>query len=508
MAVIRRFFLILFLFSFTTCLFSQSLIGTQSNYAGSRSLSMNPALMSTSYLYSDFSIAATGLSFFNDFIYLKGSDLSKFLFTEEHPIPEYEHPLNSGDTLNFMIYDNPNSKYNSIYESLDVNLLSFIYSLDEKQTIGFSLNGRVYTSGTNIPYEIPEMCVFGIKENDSLLGHYQSSDAEIATMEWVELAMSYSRKVYDRYLNRIDIGASVKYLMGYSAAVANIDNLDYEVVHEDTIVVNNIDSYIAYSLPLDYDAPFDSVLLFDKSLVRGNGIALDLGFSFTHKKGISYNNPRLISACMMPRVDYRWRLAISLMDLGFINFKDNAVDNRFVSDSPVDFDKAIFDNVGSFSDIINFLSDIYYDGDTTASLIGNAFKVGLPTTLRLQFDYNIVDYIYVNATFIQPISLFKYSVKAVSQLLLEPRFESNYFDLSIPLTLRDYKHFMVGASARIGFITIGTQNLASYLGFGDVNGMDFFVSLKFNFVKGKCDEDKYDACWSADYGNYKNRKRQ
>lgn len=505
MVVIRRFLLILFILSFTTRLFSQSLIGTQSNYAGSRSLSMNPALMSTSYLYSDFSIAATGLSFFNDFIYLKGSDLNKLLFLEEHPVPTYTIYDND---YNFLIYDNLKLKPKSVYESLDIALLSFIYSFDAKQTIGFSLNGRVYTNGTNIPYEIPEMCVLGIKENDFLLGHYQSSDAEVATMEWAEVAVAYSRKLHERYLNRLDAGVSLKYLIGYSAAVANIDNLDYEIISEDSVVVNNIDSYIAYSLPLNYDADFTSNSFFDNSLSRGNGIALDLGFSFTHKKSIAYNTPRLISACMMPKVDYRWRLAVSLMDLGFINFKSNAVDNRFVSDGPVDFDKTIFDNVDSFNDMINFLSDIYYDGDTSASVIGNDFKVGLPTTFRLQFDYNIAEHFYVNATFIQPVSLFKYSVKAAPQLLLEPRFESNYFDFSLPLTLRDYKHIMVGASARIGFITIGTQNLASYLGFGNVNGMDFFVSLKFNFVKGRCDEDKFDACWSADYGNYKNRKRQ
>ena len=67
---------------------------------------------------------------------------------------------------------------------------------------------------------------------------------------------------------------------------------------------------------------------------------------------------------------------------------------------------------------------------------------------------------------------------------------------------------MVGSSARIGLITIGTHNLASYLGIGDVNGMDVFISLKLNLAKGSCNENKFDACWSADYGNYKNRRRQ
>ena len=505
MTELRKYFLLFFLSIFSCYVFSQSLIGTQSNYAGSRSLSMNPALMSTSYLYSDLSIATTGFSFFNDFAYLKSKDFNKLLFSEGHTIPSYTM---YGENYNFLIYDNPNMKPKKLYESLDVNMLSLMYTLDTKQNIGFSINARVYTSGTDIPYELPELCALKIEGNDFLLGYYQSSGAKAATMEWAELAMSYSRKVYDRYLNRIDVGASVKYLLGYSAAAVNIDNLDYEVIHKDTIMVNNIDSYIAYSLPLNYDADFVSGTVFDSSPVRGNGIALDLGFSFLRKKSIVYNTPRFVSACLMQKVDYSWRLSVSLMDLGFINFGKNAVDNRFLSEQTLQFNKRIFDNIDSFGDMINSLSGIYYDGDMSASLIGNSFKMGLPTTLRLQFDYNVVKCFYVNATVIQPINLFKYSVKAASQLMVEPRFESRYFDFCMPLSLRNYKHFMLGASARIGFITMGTHNLVSYLGIGDTNGMDFFISLKINFAKGGCNENKYDACWSADYGKYENRRRQ
>lgn len=505
MTVLRRLFFIILLTFLTTNSFSQSLVGTQSNYAGSRSLSMNPALMSTSNLYSDFSVASLGLTFSNDFLYINGADLSKFFFTEEHPAPEYI--IDDSYKSNFMIYDNPNFKPNNVYESLDLSLLSFMYSIDSKQTVGFSLNGRVYTSGTNIPHDVPQLCVFGLEE-ESLHGRYQSSGAEISTMEWAELAFSYSRKVYDRYLNRMDAGVSAKYLLGYSAAAANINNLDYEIFSEDSVVVNNFDSEMAYSLPLNYNESFTSKSLFDKSLVRGNGLSFDIGISFTRKKNIVYNQPRLISSCMMPKVDYRWRLSASLMDVGFINFNKNALTHEFVNDGSVNFDKTIFDNVESFNDMVGFLSEIYYNGDPSASVVGDKFKMGLPTTFRLQFDYNIVEHFYVNTTFIQPISLLKYSVKAAPQLLVEPRFESDYFDFSIPLTLRDYQHFMVGASARIGFVTIGTQNLASYLGFGNVNGMDLYVSVKFNFAKGSCDVNKFDACWSADYGHYKNRKRQ
>ena len=73
------FFIILFFIS--KILSSQSLIGTQSNYAGSNSLSMNPASMTTSDVYFDFSLVNLGLSFYNNYAYIKANDFSAFVFS-------------------------------------------------------------------------------------------------------------------------------------------------------------------------------------------------------------------------------------------------------------------------------------------------------------------------------------------------------------------------------------------------------------------------------------------
>lgn len=489
--------------------FSQSLIGTQSNYSGSNSLSMNPALITTSFVYTDISIADFGFTAFNDYAYIKGIDLRELLFSEEHTIPIY--PTNGHD-LNFAIYDSISNKPKNLYESIDLNLLRFMLNIDEKQSVGFSLNGRVYTNGTNIPWEIPEICTFGV-EDPTYHNHYSSTDSRIATMEWMEIALSYSRKIYERYIHRFDAGITVKYLIGYSASAGNINDLDYEIStkenengeKEELIEVNRFNADLAYSLPINYNENFSSNSLFDNSLSRGNGIALDLGLIYTHKKNTVSNKKRIISPCLQAKIKYQWRIGISMMDLGFISFKKNAVDNYFDFNGTSIFDIDEYNSVEYFDQMIMIMSETYYD-DPNASKIGDNFKMGLPTTLRLQFDYNFYNNFYVNATFIQPVRIFKYSVEATPQILVEPRYESNLFDFSIPVTLRNYKHFCIGAAARFGFITIGTQNLASYLGFGKVNGMDLFVSLKFNLIKGNCAEDRFDACWSADFGN-KRKKR-
>ena len=496
----KSLFFILLLFV-SKILFSQSLIGTQSSYAGSNSMSMNPASMTTSDVYFDFSLVNLGLSFYNNYAYIKANDFSAFVFSKEHGFPTYDI---DGEKLSFLTYDRNDKKPNDIYESLDANVMRFMYNIDTKQAVAFSLNARAYTSAVGIPYEIPEIITKGL-DDDNFNGHYVSSGTSVSTMEWAEVALAYSRKLYDRYHNRIDVGLSVKYLLGYSAAVGNINELDYDIFYEDSIVVNKFNADLAYSLPINYNADFSSSSLFDNSIVRGTGVAFDLGLTYTYKKNIASNERRILASCMQPKLDYVWKLGISLMDVGYIRFKNNAVVNSFINDKEVLFDTYAFDHVKKFNDMMEFMSAVYYDGDSLASLVANDFSVGLPTTLRLQFDYNIKDNFYVNTTYIQPLKLMKYSVAAIPQLMVEPRYESEYLEFSIPITLQDYRHLLIGASARIGFVTIGTQNISSYLGFGDVKGVDVFVSVKFNMTKGKCD-DRFGACWSSGFGNKKYRR--
>lgn len=497
----KSIFLFLFLFN-SLFLFSQSLGGGQTNYAGSASLLTNPAFITTSNVYMDFSVASIGLSVYNDYAYVKGRDLSSFIFGKDHVFPTYNV---DGNDYNFMVYNNVDKKPNNIYEAFDANVMRFMYNIDGKQAVAFSFNLRAYTNGKNLPYEIPEIVVNGL-DGDNFNGHYSSSNASIATMEWAEVALAYSRKIYDRYRNRVDVGLSAKYLLGYSAAVGNINSLDYDIFYEDSIMVNMFDADIAYSLPIKYNEDFVSSSFFDNSIVRGTGFAFDLGFSYTRKKNIVSNERRILAPCMQPRLDYVWKLGVSLMDVGFIHFNDNAVENSFMNDVETCFDTYIFNDVENFDDIVKFMSAVYYDGDSLASFVGNDFSVGLPTTLRFQFDYNVKDDFYINATYQQPLKLMKYSVEASPQIMIEPRYESDYLELGLPFALRNYRHFLVGAYARLGFITIGTQNLGSYLGFGNVNGMDVYVSVKFNFIKGNCAKKRFDACWSADFGKSKYRR--
>ena len=483
------------LFLFLTCLLfvknanSQSFIGSQSNYAGSHALSMNPASLTTSNLRFDIGLFQFGVMAYNDYAYLKSSDAMRVVLSRGEYAPVY---IVDGEEKDYLVYDNPNHRPRNLYESLDFSVLNMMYDIDGKQAVGFSFNMRAYTNAARIPWEIPEICIDGT-EDSTLYGNYKSKGARVATMEWVEVALSYSNTVYERYNHKFDVGATLKYLIGYSAAVANINDLDYDILGPDSIDVNHIDLDAAYSLPLNYDEPFESDNLFDRSIQRGAGAAVDLGFFYTHKADSKMLRKKR-GYYTSDKVDYIWRAGLSIMDLGFIKFNRNAQQHHFYADNDMRFKVDDLDNVKTMNELSKYLSANYFDGDSTASYVGDSFVVGLPTTLRLQFDYNFYKNFFVNATFIQPVRLFEYSVKAAPRLMIEPRYESEYFDFALPVSLYDYKFVHVGASFRFACLTIGTENITKYLGLGNMNGMDIYVALKFNLTKSS-NMDKRDACW-------------
>lgn len=484
---------------------SQVVIGLQNNHAGSRSLSLNPSLMSTSHLYFDVALANVGLLAFNDYAYVESSDLMNAIFTKDYVMPRY---FVNGKDAPFNIYDFKSRRSRSFYQSLDLNIISLMYNLNGKQSLGFALNSRVYTSGDNISWQIPLIMTFGIKGVASMMSssgdstfyeNLYAEDIKITSLEWNEASFSFASMIHERNFSRVDIGVSLKYLMGYSAVALDVDRVDYNVLNDDTVYMNYADGDAMYSLPINYEKPFSQGMgMLDNSLQRGSGFAFDVGFTYTHKKD-ARRTSRNMSSCLLPKMKYNWRLGVSIMDVGFINFNKNVINNHFFTDETVLFDKNVIKNVKSLAEMNEYMRMVFDNADTVASDF-DKFTIGLPTTLRVHFDYNIKKEFYVSAVVVQPIKLFKYSVIARPQLVVEPRYESSFFDFSLPLSLKDYRFFSVGAMARIGFLTIGTYNIANYLGLGDANGLDIYISIKFNFKKGRC-RDRYDACWSADFGN-------
>ena len=93
---------------------SAQVLGTATNYSGSRGLAVNPSLMTTSYVYADFGLNL-GISAYNDFAYLHAKDYNNLL--KGNGLSDYYMNDNRYD-IGFVMNKNP--KY--VYENLDAEV--------------------------------------------------------------------------------------------------------------------------------------------------------------------------------------------------------------------------------------------------------------------------------------------------------------------------------------------------------------------------------------------------
>ncbi len=276
--------------------------------------------------------------------------------------------------------------------------------------------------------------------------------------------------------------------------------MDYEIFSKDSTYVYDIDAYVNYAAPLNYAAQFSSGNVFSSDGLRnGLGVGVDIGFVYTHRKDVNMNRNRRMRSCDVESVLYRWRFGVSLTDLGFVKFKGNARSHHYFNDEPTWFAHSSLDHVNSVDNLSGTLSATLFHGDQSASLVDEEFTMTLPSSQNMQLDVNIENGFYVGAIWCHPFSLSDNTVRKAAQLVVSPRYESEYFDFVMPVTLYDYKKMFIGAEMRLWFFSIGTQNILSFCGIGESYGMDLYFSLKFNILKGRCFGSGRDACWNSEF---------
>jgi hypothetical protein len=216
-------------------------------------------------------------------------------------------------------------------------------------------------------------------------------------------------------------------------------------------------------------------------------------------KVMSYQKKRVRRLCSQRYVDYNYKIGVSLLDVGFVNFKKNAQLQTFndVSKYWVNIDTLNFHNMNT---VRRTLSNVFY-GDPEQSNVDNKIRIFLPTAFSVQADYRFTKNWYAGAVWIQPVQLGKSYIRRPAQVALIPRYESSHMEFALPLSLYDYRYPRVGASFRYRFLTVGCDDILSLLGMTNFTGLDFYFSIKFNFRKGFCGRYRHDVpCENGEYG--------
>jgi hypothetical protein len=324
---------------------------------------------------------------------------------------------------------------------------------------GLFVRARSVVNGKRIPHQMVGVLIGeNLPLTDTVIPTVRNAGA--ANMNWLEYGGNFSWMIRkDRY-DMMTLGTNVRYLSGFNGAYAHIQEL--RGGFEETA--------------LRIDAFKGKVRFNDAAFNTGKGFAMDVGF--TYKKMLwnidSYLAHSTRSNCRF--IDYKYKLAFSVRDVGYIKFKKNTY-------------TADYNDSGYFymdpTDLTNRTSSKL---DLNKDYEHNPFTMMMPASFSAQFDYNFENNIYINAMLVKNLVTSRVvGVQSPDLLAITPRFEIKNLEVAVPFTLQRFYQPQVGFALRFRTLVLGVDNLAPLIVRKDTYTIGVYFNLGISIFKNpKC----------------------
>ena len=454
-----------------------------SNFSGVMGPMINPS--STNWLSNSTEIMPIGLSFnvMNNGFYMPAQPLPTLLGGSFSQLMS-DTGKNVSEVFDRVFKINRDLK-KSNYAYIDFTMMgpSFLTSFG-KSSVGLYTGLRTISASYGLSPELATFLLKGNRTND-LFGKTMSMDgSRSGNLAFYDIAGNYSTIINEsqRYAHRLGFNAHL--LLGINS-VYWADNGTNWTFGTDSVIY-----FEQGSFNFGYAAT-NSKYVSELMKLRGTGFAGDIGYTIIRKrKGIRSTNAQCPNIAGGGRVrqfqTYRWKLGVSVMDIGFINFKTQTVNTDY---------KNVFGGIDSLIDEA-YKGVFALDRALRFGFTGNP-NVGftqtdnyihyLPTRVNVQFDFNWREMWFLSFTASQRVVFnSNLSNRAPNITSVAIRHETSKQEWSVPISLIEYQYPIVGFHYRYGPFFIGTNHALEMIGLRKIRGVDMYLGLKFNIshIKG------------------------
>lgn len=308
---------------------------------------------------------------------------------------------------------------------------------------------------------------------------YTFNRAGFTTHSFAEVGLSYGKELWNDYYHIIKAGVSVKYLMGFVAGSIQAKDLNYYPLNADTVanITGDINTVYTFNAGPYVDANAQNDLTSWYERAGRGGLGLDIGIQYEfHPDG----NPNIKSP-------YLFRIAASLTDIGSIKYIADTGSGTY-SVNVTNIDTSIL-NHRSSETYIDYL--LRLDADTSINIDNNTvetFRVGLPTALRVNTDYNMGNKIHVNVNLLLNLrgnSKLIYKPSYLSYLNFTPMYTTKAFSAGLPITIAPSQGMTIGAILQFGPLYIGSSSILSSLYNKRLYNIDIYTGVAYKFKSKK-----------------------
>jgi hypothetical protein len=443
---------------------------SNSNYLSTGSIFLNPSASVDSRAYIQINLVGANAYFMNNLGYLPKFSLRS--------------ALRSNSVEDFKISSLKLKKF--LYAVACVDGPAFIIS-KRNYGGGFFTRARSVAEFKGVPFEVTNFLL-----NPDASGflsfplNVDLKNIRFSSMTWVEYGLNFGMMIKKESTNLLSLGGNIKYLTGVNIAYGYLKQFK-TVIDRDRAAVDNLEGKLRFNEP---------------GWNTGRGLGVDIGF--TYKKMLEvidryYANSKK-SNCKY--VDYQYKFALALRDLGAINFKTKTSTSNIKASGQF--------NVDTNNRNVDFQKDL--ENNFNIVIENKPIRAALPTSLSMQLDYNFGYHFYLNTTVIKnliPNSIT--GVQGANLISFCPRYELKNIELSMPLTFQKFLYPQLGAALRVRTFVLGFDNVFPLVIKKNTYGLNVYVSFGISiFSNQSCRKHirRIDDCASHNKSKKKTNKKK
>lgn len=438
-------YIIAFLLTFFTIKLSAQFFEgyATSNYAGINAVHYNPASIVDSRVKLDinfFSFSGTGI---NNYL---GFD-ARFWNLQDTTLFEKADYANDGGLKNGI---------------LTANLMgpSFLYTLNEKNSFGFSTSFKTLYNHNNISNNF--LNYYFDQNNASTTGI--EKDLAINQASWVEYGVFYGREIYSKGDHWISGGLRLKLLQGiYFNRITTMGANWNDSPDSLSVSFNDL----SYRLSNSNNKKNREAL----GSFENWGLGFDIGFNYEYRPDMENKtkeiNGKVVGIKSMSK--HKIRVGWTVNDVGFIQYKIGAYGDlssysTSVSKTDVDFENWV--------GLINI-----FNNNFTQELTNLKHTFYLPATTSFQFDYHIYRGFYANIHTLNSLVRDK-ELRYINRVTFVPRWDWKWLGVYLPQTLDETGVIRNGVNIMFGPFILGTNDLSTFVTDGSKRYLNVNAGVK------------------------------
>ncbi|MDX5320691.1 MAG: DUF5723 family protein, partial [Bacteroidota bacterium] len=422
-----------------------------SNYSGTNSLYSNPSNVVDSRFKFYLNLTQTSLHFSNDYLTYNGGyhpfAAIPGLNTLWKAPAQYQNADGSLKFEDAWIQEELNGKPKNVFFQFEQRLFNFQINLGQKSAIAVGNRTRLIGQFTNLSEPLARIIRYEFDTNSPPFQSgqirtdqpYYNFSFNINAFAYNETSLTYGHVLVDQKENFLKGGITGKFFIPLYGMYLRNEDIDLTVYGQDSFEFSNADIEYGYVSDLFFTEPDGQ-----NPLRLGRGFGMDIGFTYEYRPDYKKYRYQMDGKERWDnsKNKYLLRVQASFNDFGSVTLKNDKyvrayklapAASIFIDPALVDTMQVIQDRYASEYGML-IIADSLIGRTVGFESRSNEFTWKLPANFTVNVDYRIARNVYINALWIQSLRGKQVNgIRGFSLLSFTPRFESRWFEASMPL---------------------------------------------------------------------------